>query len=141
MPVSTCLFYACQIILGLQAMHEKRVVFRDLKPDNMLLDGRGDLRISDFGLACILEERNNWQTTGQAGTRGYQSPEVITDQWYGCEIDIWSFGVTGHTHTHTHKQTNGSRENNDRRCSQNTHLPFTICVCACVCVFFSLSSV
>ena len=70
MPVSTCLFYACQIILGLQAMHEKRVVFRDLKPDNMLLDAQGNLRISDFGLACILEERNNWQTTGQAGTRG-----------------------------------------------------------------------
>lgn len=60
----------------------------------MLLDATGHLRISDFGLACILEERNNWQTTGQAGTRGYQSPEVITDQWYGCEVDIWSFGVT-----------------------------------------------
>lgn len=39
----------------------------DLKPDNMLLDAQGHLRISDFGLACILEERHNWLTTGQAG--------------------------------------------------------------------------
>lgn len=94
MPVATCLFYACEIILGLMALHEKKVVFRDLKPDNMLLDAQGHLRISDFGLACILEERNNWQTTGQAGTRGYQSVEVINDQWYGVEADMWSFGVT-----------------------------------------------
>jgi len=94
MPVSTACFYAAEMILGLQAMHEKRVVFRDLKPDNMLLDADGHLRISDFGLACILEERNHWLTTGQAGTRGYQSPEVITDQLYGCEADIFSFGVT-----------------------------------------------
>lgn len=94
MPVATCQFYAAEMILGLMAMHEKKVVFRDLKPDNMLLDAQGHLRISDFGLACILEERHNWQTTGQAGTRGYQSPEVISDGWYGCEADIWSAGVT-----------------------------------------------
>jgi len=45
MPVSTACFYAAEMILGLQAMHEKRVVFRDLKPDNMLLDADGHLRI------------------------------------------------------------------------------------------------
>jgi serine/threonine protein kinase len=82
-------FYAAELLLGLEELHSKNIVYRDLKPENILLDGEGHLRLSDFGLACVVEDKNRYQTLGQAGTRGYQAPEVILDQWYGCEVDIW----------------------------------------------------
>lgn len=94
MSESMAQFYAGEMILGLEALHRKHIVFRDFKPDNMLLDSDGHLRISDFGLACILNKQANYMTTGQAGTRGYQAPEVIGDELYGISADVWSFGIT-----------------------------------------------
>ncbi len=94
MNVETTRFYAAQIALGLMDLHSKRIVYRDLKPENVLLDATGNCRVSDFGLACILRKADNYKTSGQSGTRGYQSPEVVNDEWYGCESDMWSFGVS-----------------------------------------------
>ncbi len=94
MSVETTRFYAAQIALGLMDLHSKRIVYRDLKPENILLDSNGNCRISDFGLACILKKQDNYKTSGQSGTRGYQSVEVVNDEWYGCEADMWSYGVT-----------------------------------------------
>jgi serine/threonine protein kinase len=49
---------------------------------------------SDFGLGHQLNPERNWQISGQAGTRGYQSPEVLRNDHYGCEVDVFSYGVT-----------------------------------------------
>jgi len=87
-------FYAAEILCGLEDLHAKRVVFRDLKPENILLDAEGHVRISDFGLGCQLTAERRYQVTGQAGTRGYQAPEVLMNKMYGCEVDVWSFGIT-----------------------------------------------
>jgi serine/threonine protein kinase len=90
MTVEQARFYAAELLLALQDLHAKRIVYRDLKPENVLLDAEGHLRISDFGLASILRRENNYLTTGQAGTRGYQSPEVVSNVPYGTEADMWS---------------------------------------------------
>lgn len=94
MNEETMRFYAAELLLGLEAMHQKHIIYRDLKPENVLLDSRGHLRISDFGLAAILNSADGYKTVGQAGTRGYQAPEVLADTPYGTEVDVWSYGVT-----------------------------------------------
>jgi len=87
-------FYAAELLCGLADLHAKRVVFRDLKPDNILLDAEGHVRISDFGLGYELNEPEGYVICSQAGTRGYQAPEVINDEYFGCEADVFSYGIT-----------------------------------------------
>ena len=69
-------FYAAQILLGLEQMHNLNIVSRDLKPDNVLLDADGNARVSDFGLSVELVEKNGFKIRGNAGTSGYLAPEV-----------------------------------------------------------------
>lgn len=87
-------FYAAEMALGMADIHSKNVVYRDLKPENVLLDENGHVCISDFGLGHFLRREESYKTYGQAGTRGYQAPEVVSDEWYGTEADVWSYGVT-----------------------------------------------
>jgi len=94
MPEDWARFYAAEIVLGLEELHSLNVVYRDLKPDNVLLDADGHLRISDFGLAVILSESNKFQITGGAGTPGYQAPEILLRQPYGKPADLFSLGIT-----------------------------------------------
>uniref|UniRef100_A0A8C5VYG0 G protein-coupled receptor kinase n=1 Tax=Microcebus murinus TaxID=30608 RepID=A0A8C5VYG0_MICMU len=67
-------FYAAEIILGLEHMHSRFVVYRDLKPANILLDEHGHVRISDLGLACDFSKK---KPHASVGTHGYMAPEVL----------------------------------------------------------------
>lgn len=87
-------FYAAEILLGLEELHSLHVVHRDLKPDNIMLDDQGHIRISDFGLAVRLRSEQNYQTRGCAGTKFYKAPELLLNKDYGEEADLWSLGVT-----------------------------------------------
>ncbi|VDL98779.1 unnamed protein product [Schistocephalus solidus] len=85
-------FYAAEVILGLEHMHERNIVYRDLKPANILLDERGHVRISDLGLACDVSEK--WPTAA-VGTYGYMAPEVIKKSVsYAFSADWYSLGCT-----------------------------------------------
>lgn len=83
-----------QVLKGLLYLHhEKHIIHRDLKPSNLLINHRGEVKITDFGVSTILAS-----TSGQAntfvGTYNYMSPERITGgQSYGYASDIWSFGL------------------------------------------------
>lgn len=94
MSERVCRFYAAQMVLGLEALHRLRIVYRDLKPDNILLDKDGNLRLSDFGISVELLAKDDYKTRGRAGTRGYQAPELFDGQLYDTSADVWSFGVT-----------------------------------------------
>ncbi|EGD77494.1 AGC/GRK/BARK protein kinase [Salpingoeca rosetta] len=83
-------FYAAEVVLGLAHIHSRKLVYRDLKPANILLDEHGHARISDLGLA--RDVRHGYPTS-QCGTVGYMSPEVLqsgVEYGYGC--DWWSLG-------------------------------------------------
>merc|ERR1719334_3147543 len=67
-------FYAAEMLLGLEALHAKKILYRDLKPNNVLLDHDGHIRLSDFGLALQLPHSHRW---GLAGTPAYWSPECV----------------------------------------------------------------
>lgn len=83
-------FYASEILLGLQYLHSKNIIYRDLKLENILLDNKGHIKLCDFGISIISNDNN---VNGTAGTLGYMAPEIILKQYYGREIDYFSLGV------------------------------------------------
>ncbi|KAK2510622.1 hypothetical protein Q9233_017570 [Columba guinea] len=86
-------FYAAQILLGLEHLHQHRIIYRDLKPENVLLDDAGHVRLSDMGLAVELKDGQN-KTRGYAGTPGFMAPEVLKDEEYDWAVDYFTLGVT-----------------------------------------------
>jgi len=84
-------FYTGSIILVLESLRERGIVYRDLKPENVMLDAQGYLKLIDFGIARKLDDAGKAYTV--VGTPHYMAPEVIRGHGYGTEVDIWSLGV------------------------------------------------
>jgi len=81
-------YYAARTILGLKALHELNICYRDIKPENMLVDEQGRIRLSDLGLAC----RVHTELKGASGTPGYMAPEMLRKEVYDHRVDYFSFG-------------------------------------------------
>ncbi|XP_006627541.2 rhodopsin kinase GRK1b [Lepisosteus oculatus] len=88
----TC-FYTAQVICGLEHLHQNRIIYRDLKPENVLLDDAGHVRLSDLGLSVELEEGHD-KTKGYAGTPGFMAPELLKNEEYDYSVDYFTLGVT-----------------------------------------------
>lgn len=85
------MFYFCEILLGLEYLHSQQVLYRDLKPENCLLDDDGHIRLTDFGLS----KDNLTQSalfTSFVGTAGYLSPEMVARQGHGFPLDYYCLG-------------------------------------------------
>ncbi|KAI8999524.1 kinase-like domain-containing protein [Gaertneriomyces semiglobifer] len=83
--------FARQILEGLAYIHKEHVLHRDLKTANILVDNRGNLRITDFGLARSYTERD-YTLTPNVVTRWYRAPELIIGlKYYGTPVDMWGF--------------------------------------------------
>jgi NIMA (never in mitosis gene a)-related kinase len=83
--------YLIQISQGLKYLHDKRILHRDIKPQNIFLDKDDNVKIGDMGLGRILGPHSNFANTG-VGTPLYFSPELCREQPYNHKSDIWSFG-------------------------------------------------
>ena len=102
-------FYTAELILAVESIHKLDCIHRDIKPDNILIDKTGHIKLSDFGLAKVSEklyEQNSTKTPNYnpnkrthqklyscVGTAFYVAPEVLKKKGYSQEIDWWSVGV------------------------------------------------
>eukprot|EP00929_Paragymnodinium_shiwhaense_P000103 TRINITY_DN10025_c0_g1_i1.p1 TRINITY_DN10025_c0_g1~~TRINITY_DN10025_c0_g1_i1.p1 ORF type:complete len:916 (+),score=253.81 TRINITY_DN10025_c0_g1_i1:120-2867(+) len=85
-------FYTGSLVIVLEELSDRNIVYRDLKPENVMLDQQGYLKLIDFGIAKKLEEGKS-RTFTMIGTPHYMAPEVMRGHGYGTEVDLWSLGV------------------------------------------------
>uniref|UniRef100_A0A668AQX5 protein kinase C n=1 Tax=Myripristis murdjan TaxID=586833 RepID=A0A668AQX5_9TELE len=85
-------FYSSCVLLGLEFLHLNKIVYRDLKLDNLLMDADGFVRIADFGL-CKEGMGYGDRTSTFCGTPEFLAPEVLTDNNYTRSVDWWGLGV------------------------------------------------
>uniref|UniRef100_A0A673K5E2 non-specific serine/threonine protein kinase n=1 Tax=Sinocyclocheilus rhinocerous TaxID=307959 RepID=A0A673K5E2_9TELE len=97
MPEEWARFYTAEVVLALDAIHSLGFIHRDIKPDNMLLDRNGHLKLADFGTCMKMDSSGMVRCDTAVGTPDYISPEVLMSQggtgYYGRECDWWSVGV------------------------------------------------
>uniref|UniRef100_A0A8C1A6T9 protein kinase C n=1 Tax=Cyprinus carpio carpio TaxID=630221 RepID=A0A8C1A6T9_CYPCA len=86
------IFYAACVVLGLEFLHDHKIVYRDLKLDNLLLDTEGYVKIADFGL-CKEGMGFRDRTSTFCGTPEFLAPEVLTETSYTRAVDWWGLGV------------------------------------------------
>ncbi|KAK3818988.1 MAG: kinase-like domain-containing protein [Benniella sp.] len=85
-------FYAAELVLALEHLHSCHVVYRDLKPENVLLSSQGHIVLVDFGL-CKQNVTEDERTHTFCGTTEYLAPEIIKGMGYGKAVDWWSLGI------------------------------------------------
>lgn len=88
---ATTKFYITQIVVGIGKLHERGIIHRDLKLENLLLDKNGYIKIIDFGLAKMLQEDEETKT--YCGTLEYFAPEMIKRTGHDKAVDWWAIGV------------------------------------------------
>jgi len=85
----TSRFYTANVCAAFEYLHDRKIVYRDLKPENLLLDSDGYLKVVDFGFAKILEDR----TWTLCGTPEYLAPEIISNRGHNLAVDWWALGI------------------------------------------------
>jgi serine/threonine protein kinase len=92
-PEDRARFYAAQMTLALEHVHTLGVIYRDLKPENVLLDEKGNIRLTDFGLSKENVRSHSTGASSFCGTPEYIAPEVLKRQGHGRAVDWWSLGA------------------------------------------------
>lgn len=85
-------FYSAEILLALEYLHNNGIIYRDLKPENLLLDMDGHIKMTDFGLSKKGFNNSSDRTDTFCGTPEYLAPEVLLQKEYGKAVDWWSYG-------------------------------------------------
>ena len=82
-------FYIASILLAINHLHKKKIIYRDIKPENVMVNSKGYIKIIDFGTVKEIEDR----TSTIIGTSHYMAPEITKGEGYSFEVDIWSIAI------------------------------------------------
>jgi len=89
LETSHACFYASQVTAMFEYLHSMNIIYRDLKPENLLISDDGYLKLTDFGFAKVLEGR----TYTLCGTPEYLAPEILLNKGHGKAVDWWTLGI------------------------------------------------
>ena len=92
-PEARARFYSAEIILAITYIHTLDIIYRDLKPENVLLDSQGHIRLTDFGLSKEGINNSSSGANSFCGTPEYLAPEILNRQGHGRAVDWWSLGA------------------------------------------------
>ncbi len=93
MEVKLVAFIIACVVVALEYMHSMGAIHRDVKPENMVLDRQGYVRLADFGTARMLSQSDS---ADFSGTPGYMAPEVMFQQGHGVAVDYFALGVVAY---------------------------------------------
>ena len=85
-------FYAAELICALQHLHDNKIIYRDIKPENIFLQGDGHIQLGDFGLSKILKNKSDKAST-ICGSPEFIAPEIIAGKKYTNLVDNWGLGL------------------------------------------------
>lgn len=89
------------MILAVEYLHKKKIVYRDIKPENIIIDEIGYLKLIDMGTAKVLRSENGiCRTNTILGTPHYMAPEILKGKGYGLNVDLWSIGKRTSSRNH-----------------------------------------
>jgi len=86
----TARFYSACVISAFEFMHDRNIVYRDLKPENLLIDAEGYLKVTDFGFAKDISSGRTWTL---CGTPDYLAPEIVAGKGHNKGVDWWTVGI------------------------------------------------
>eukprot|EP00826_Nyctotherus_ovalis_P057002 TRINITY_DN7785_c0_g4_i2.p1 TRINITY_DN7785_c0_g4~~TRINITY_DN7785_c0_g4_i2.p1 ORF type:complete len:215 (+),score=29.51 TRINITY_DN7785_c0_g4_i2:873-1517(+) len=116
LPEPVAKFYAAEILLALEHIHSLGIIYCDLKPENVVLDVYGHLKLVDFGLSRFSGSLDTWRE-GLCGSEGYISPEAVRRESCRFASDFYSLGVVIHEMLSGRLPNRGKRLSSDFDCS------------------------
>ena len=86
----TARFYAASVVLAFEYLHSRDIIYRDLKPENLMMTEEGFLRVTDFGFAKVIPDGRTYTL---CGTPDYLAPEIVSGKGHGKGVDWWTLGI------------------------------------------------